>query len=357
MSDAADPLAPLATWLERQARDILQAREHHAWLLQGPSGLGQIDLAFALAAAWLCEAAPSGGLACGACASCRAVRARAHPDLRVLMPEVLLLERGWPVGDKAQSEIDQKKRKASREIRVDAMRELIEFTQRSSGRGRGLAVVIAPAERMNAITANALLKTLEEPSGHARFALATHAMHAMLPTVRSRCRRHQMAWPARDEAMVWLQAQSGGKADEGSAGGWLTAAGERPADALALQTALDGLAWQDVPQLLARGDLASRQGQVLAALPLTLFVAILQRICHDLMLRGVGRSPRYFGAASLPRAQPALGELTRWARVLEREASTAEHPYQAGLAIDALVSQARGVLNSAHTPASRHASP
>ena len=199
MSDAADPLAPLAPWLERQARDILQAREHHAWLLQGPSGLGQIDLAFALAAAWLCEAAPSGGLACGACASCRAVRARAHPDLRVLMPEVLLLERGWPVGDKAQSEIDQKKRKASREIRVDAMRELIEFTQRSSGRGRGLAVVIAPAERMNAITANALLKTLEEPSGHARFALT------QCTPCCPRCAAAAVGirWPGRPETRPW----------------------------------------------------------------------------------------------------------------------------------------------------------
>jgi DNA polymerase-3 subunit delta' len=93
------------------------------------------------------------------------VTVRSHTDLAVLMPETVMMELGWPLGEKAQADIDDKKRKPSREIRVDAMRDMLEFAQRTSGRGRGKVVMVYPAERMNQITANALLKTLEEPPG------------------------------------------------------------------------------------------------------------------------------------------------------------------------------------------------
>ncbi|MDP0977714.1 hypothetical protein Q6265_29105, partial [Klebsiella pneumoniae] len=82
-----------------------------------------------------------------------------------LMPEVQMMALGWPLPEKAQADIDDKKRKPSKEIRVEAMRDAVEFCQRTSARGRGKAVLVYPAEQMNAITANALLKTLEEPPG------------------------------------------------------------------------------------------------------------------------------------------------------------------------------------------------
>ena len=43
-----------APWIARQARQLL-AQRGHAWLLQGPSGLGQYGLALELARAWLCD--------------------------------------------------------------------------------------------------------------------------------------------------------------------------------------------------------------------------------------------------------------------------------------------------------------
>ena len=49
-----------------------------------------------------------------------------------------------------------------------------------------------PAEQMNHVTANALLKTLEEPPGDVRFVLASEAAHQLLPTIRSRCLGHTM---------------------------------------------------------------------------------------------------------------------------------------------------------------------
>ena len=115
-----------APWIARHATDLL-AQRVHAWLLQGPSGLGQYDLALALASAWLCEK-PSAHGACGDCASCHAIAVRTHADLAVLMPETVMIELGWPLSEKAQDEIDKKTRKPSKEIRVDAMRDAVEFS-------------------------------------------------------------------------------------------------------------------------------------------------------------------------------------------------------------------------------------
>ncbi|RYY91365.1 MAG: DNA polymerase III subunit delta', partial [Comamonadaceae bacterium] len=154
--------APLSPWLSAPLADLLRQRGH-AWLAQGPSGLGQYELALALASAWLCEQPTDARTACGHCASCHAITVRTHADLRVLMPEVAMLDLGWPLDEKAQADIDDKKRKPSKEIRVEAMRDAVGFAQRTSARGRGKVVLVYPAERMNTITANALLKTLEEP--------------------------------------------------------------------------------------------------------------------------------------------------------------------------------------------------
>lgn len=330
---------PLAPWLQRQLQALL-AQRGHAWLLQGPSGLGQFELALALVRAWLCDAPTPQG-ACGQCASCHAIDVHTHSDLAVLMPEVEALARGWPLSEKAQAEIDDKKRKPSKEIRIDAMRATVEFAQRTSGRGRGKAVLVYPAERMNAVTANALLKTLEEPPGDVRFVLATDATHLLLPTIRSRCQAHTLTWPEPTEALAWLADQGVAAADGATL---LRAAGGRPIDALTLG-AVKGSAqqWAQLPRALASGDVAA-----LAALPLPEAVARLQKLCHDLMAVQQGAAPRFFDVASLPQRPPPLPRLTRWWGQLAQAARTAEHPLNAGLAAEFLVSTARQALHSAH---------
>ena len=327
----------VAPWIARQ-RDALLAQRGHAWLLHGPSGLGQYALALELARAWLCDAPTAHG-ACGTCASCHGIAVRTHADLRVLMPEVQMQQLDWPLPEKAQAEIDEKKRKASREIRVDAMRDAVEFAQRTSARGRGKVVLVYPAEQMNAVTANALLKTLEEPPGEVRFVLASEAAHQLLPTIRSRCLAHTLHWPEASEALAWLRQQ--GVADE-AAQVWLRAAGGRPDDALALaQGGRSPEAWAQIPRALARGDLAP-----LADLAAPQLVSVLQKLCHDLLALRVGGEPRYFAAADLPAAAhlPSVPVLTRWAALLRQEARTAEHPFNAGLMLEALAAQAREAL-------------
>ena len=336
MSEATVALAP---WIAAQRTSLL-AQRGHAWLLQGPSGLGQYALGLELVRAWLCDALTEQG-ACGQCSRCHAIDVRTHAELCVLLPEVQMMALGWPLSEKAQADIDDKKRKPSREIRVEAMRDAVEFSQRTSARGKGKAVLVYPAEQMNHITANALLKTLEEPPGDVRFVLASEAAHQLLPTIRSRCLGHTMVWPAQDQMLQWLQGQ-GIAAD--AAVSFLRAAGGRPDDALALaRSGRSPQAWSALPQAVAKGDVTAlgdwSPAQVIDA---------LQKLCHDLLAASVGGAPRYFAPADLPKAVPPLGALTRWSRALAKAARTADHPFNAGLMLEALVAQARNTLHSKH---------
>jgi DNA polymerase III subunit delta' len=328
--------APIPPWIAEQTR-LLLAQRGHAWLLAGPSGLGQYALGLSLARAWLCEQ-PSAQGACGHCASCHAVSVRTHADLCVLMPETDMLALGWPLSEKAQADIDDKKRKPSREIRVEAMRDAIEFAQRTSARGRGKAVLVYPAERMNTVTANALLKTLEEPPGDVRFVLASEAAHLLLPTIRSRCLWHGMHWPETAPSLAWLQGQG---VAAGVAPALLRAAGGRVEDALAFfSSGQSPQLWRDLPRAAARGDLAALADWGMGAV-----LDALQKLCHDLLARHVGAQPRYFELADLPPVG-SIASLTAWARSLMAARRHAEHPFNQGLMLEAMASQARQALHT-----------
>ena len=328
------PTMTSAPWIDEQARELL-AQRGHGWLLQGPSGLGQLELALSLVRAWLCER--PGPTACGSCESCHGIDVHTHADLCVLMPETTLLELGWPLDEKAQKDIDDKKRKPSKEIRIEAMREAVHFCQRTSARGRGKAVLVFPAERMNPVTANALLKTLEEPPGDVRFMLATQAAHLLLPTIRSRCLTHTMRWPETAASLDWLQSHGLTKPQ---AEALLRVAGGRPEDALAQQS--EGALWRDFPKAMRQGDVAHIKDWSGLAL-----VDALQKLCADGMALSVGASPRFFSPDQLPAKLPALPRLSAWSRALVLARQSAEHPYNAGLMQEALVSQAQAALNDA----------
>ena len=329
---------PVAPWLARQLAQLL-AQRGHAWLLHGPSGLGQYDLALDLARAWLCERSSAGG-ACGVCRSCHAIDVRTHADLHVLMPETVMLERRWPLAEKEQAELDDKKRKPSKEIRIDALRDAIEFSQRTSAAGLGKVVLVYPAERMNPISANALLKTLEEPAGDVKFVLATEAAQQLLPTIRSRCLSHALVWPDMQELLPWF---AGHGIDAPQATTWLLAAGGRPGDALVLARGkLDAGAWAHLPVALQRGDTSVMQGWSPAEMVVTLL-----KICHDMQLHQQGATPRFFLAKDLP-APGRFDLLSQWGRDLAHSMRSMEHPFNPGLMHEALLSQAKNALNSRH---------
>ncbi|MEO8523995.1 MAG: DNA polymerase III subunit delta' [Caldimonas sp.] len=335
---------PRLPWLAAPLRRALETQTAHALLLHGPGGVGQFELALLLAQGWLCESTtvPLGERPCGVCASCRLVLARSHPDLLVLVPETMRETLGWTTSDTDEGgdERSAGKKKPSKEIRVEEIRAAIAIALTTSSRGRGKAIVIHPAERMNGVAANAFLKTLEEPAGDARFLLCSAAPDALPATIRSRCQAIALALPPVDAAIAWLREQGVEDPEVLLAG-----CGGQPQDVLALaQLGVDAAAWRALP-----GRVAAVEATALRGWPLPLVVDVLQKLCHDALCIAAGAAPRYFPVASLPR-QADMAALVHWSTELRRFARHAGHPWNAELSVESLVEQGREALQ---TPRSR----
>jgi DNA polymerase-3 subunit delta' len=170
-----------------------RGRLHHAWLLVGPEGLGKATFAYRAARRLLgARPAPDFGLL-GAHPDdpvSRQVAGRAHSDL-------LVLERESDDG------------KARKSIPVDEARELPGFFAKSPGQAAYRVAIIDTADDLGVAAANAVLKTLEEPPERGVLFLVSHSPGALLPTIRSRCRRLVFSPPPADTAQRWLMDQSG----------------------------------------------------------------------------------------------------------------------------------------------------
>lgn len=157
-----------------------RAQHAHAYLLHGPVGIGKRALAERLMARLLCQK-PQGLDACGQCKSCMLLKAGSHPDNYVLEPE-----------------------EADKAIKVDQVRELVGFVVQTAQMGGRKVVLIEPAEAMNNNAANALLKSLEEPSGDTVLLLVSHQPSRLLPTVKSRCVQQACPLPSEAMSLAWL---------------------------------------------------------------------------------------------------------------------------------------------------------
>lgn len=335
-----DPLsAALAPWLEG-ALDRALASRSHALLLHASGPLGQFELALATARAALCESPRQGGRACGHCAACHLFGVRSHPDVAVLIPDLLREQLGWsaPEDDEAKA----KAAKPSREIRIDDVRRAIDWAQRSPSRGRAKLLLIHPAEAMNAVAANALLKTLEEPPGRLRLLLTASDPEALLPTVRSRCQRVSIDPPDATQGIGWLEAQGVSEPQV-----MWAAAGGLPHAALAMHD--DGVraaSWRQLPAAVRAG-----QGAAFAGWPVPRVIDGLQRLCHDLSCLQAQSPPRFFDREALaPASRPALpplAALAAWDRALGEAARHADHPWHAPLRVDALLAQGAALWHTA----------
>jgi DNA polymerase III subunit delta' len=320
-------------WLAEPLQQALNSQRGHALLLHGPQGIGQFELALSLAQSWLCEGVVAAAPACGHCASCKLVQAHSHPDLLVLLPEALRESLGWAQGDDAASD-KTSKAKPSKEIKVEAVRAAVLFAQTTTARGRGKVVLIHPAERMNAIAANTLLKTLEEPPGQARFILSCGAPDALLPTIRSRCQAVPMRLPPTELAREWLAHQQVAQPEV-----LLAAAGGQPLEALLwAQEGQDATSWLRLPRQLAAGEVGT-----LANWPLPRLLDAMQKLCHDLLCVASGAAPRYFPASCLPQGA-TVSALSAWSQALSPLVRHAEHPWSLPVMAESLVAQARQAL-------------
>jgi DNA polymerase III subunit delta' len=169
----------LAEW-QQLTQQMAANQLPHALLFAGPKGIGKRHLADALAQLLLCLS-PVEGIPCGHCRGCHLNKSQSHPDLMWLVPE-----------------------EGSKGIKVDQVRLLIDDLTKTSQQGGYKVVVIEPAEGMNANSANALLKSLEEPAANTLLILVSHSPSAVLPTIRSRCQKRAMPMPNRDQLIQWL---------------------------------------------------------------------------------------------------------------------------------------------------------
>ncbi len=174
------PLSSL-TRLQPKAVAVLQLslqheRVAHAYLFQGPKGVGKAQVALAFAQALNCEVNGLDG--CGECRSCTKIQKSDNPQ-ETVHPDILHLV--------CEAE-DAETRKTSQFIKVEQVRELLKQFDRSPWEAKRRVVMIHEADRMNAAAQNALLKTLEEPSQRIRtlFILMTHRPQSLLQTIHSR---------------------------------------------------------------------------------------------------------------------------------------------------------------------------
>jgi DNA polymerase-3 subunit delta' len=239
----------------------------HALLIYGPRGVGKLALAERVAQFLLCESEAK--KPCGTCDACRWFLAGNHPDFRRLEPEALAKEP--PPSESEEEGPARRTKQPSIEIKIEQVRALADFLNVGSHRGGRRVTLVHPAEHMNAPTANALLKGLEEPPAAAVFLLVSHRPAQLLPTIRSRCVGVPVAIPPRDAALEWLSTQ-GVKDPER----WLAYAGGAPLRAV---------------EYAARGEILPVPVDEREALePLA---EALQKIALDRALLAFGLPPKY----------------------------------------------------------------
>ena len=152
-------------------RALAQDRVAHAYLFEGPGGVGKELAALSLAAALLCPEAQRSSAACS-CSLCERVRSGVHPDVRVFRPR--------DEGD--------------RNLAVELVRsEVLPFARFAPFEARAACLIFPEADvsfpDQHQESANALLKTLEEPRPRITFILLAERPDRLLPTIRSRCQR------------------------------------------------------------------------------------------------------------------------------------------------------------------------
>jgi DNA polymerase III subunit delta' len=223
---------------------LLRGQPHHAYLLAGPPGVGKELLARLFAQAANCES-DRAEKPCGSCAACAAIARGVHPDVMRVMPQSEAIARGLF----SRADVEGA---PSREIRVDDVRALSRRLALAAARGRRKVAIVTPAEALNERAQNTLLKTLEEPPPATSFLLVSEHPDALLPTVRSRCARVQLA-PLTEKVLVEQLQKRGAPADE---------ARRRAARA---EGSLERALGLDPQELARRGELVESLESALAA--------------------------------------------------------------------------------------------
>lgn len=263
-------------------------RLHHAYLFEGPDGVGKATFAVWFARYVNCTAA---NRPCGKCASCRQMLAGSHPDLLV-------------VGTDPE--------RATRVVSVDQAHTIINAVQLQRHSARRRFVIIDPADAMNDESANTLLKTLEEPPAGTQFILITARVASLLSTIRSRSQRVRFG-PLNDADMATFAAQKqvdgeSIRAAEGSPGRALLLAGGEGEVRKKVREGLLAAAGQPLHRLMAFAEAEGKkeEGESRAEV----VVGVLEEMLRDATLIAAGRPYRVVH-------REAAAELRIWAERLD----------------------------------------
>jgi DNA polymerase-3 subunit delta' len=325
-------------WQEQAWSALQDMRERlpHAILFHGPEGIGKTAFASWFAQSLLCETPVAGGHACGVCVSCGWFGQYSHPDYRRVRPELLDEEAASAEGEAVEEpKKTAKTAKPSKEIKVDQIRALADFMNISTHRRGRRLILLHPAEALNPIAANSLLKTLEEPPPQTVFLLVSNNIDRLLPTILSRCRKFSLPLPAHDSALEWLRSQDVKDADV-----WLAQQGGAPLAALALAEAGNRENADILLAHLARPGVedALRTAEKLAKAPVSELVELLQRWLSDLFsIRMSGRIryyPRYRAVLEKLAEKTDVAALLPAIRAINERRAISDHPLSPKLFIE-----------------------
>jgi DNA polymerase III delta' subunit len=180
---------------------VAARRQAHAFLFKGPVGVGKRTAARIFAKALLCQERGDGDAACGECRSCRTFAAGTNPDL---IPLRKMTDAGGEVGDHETV------------VRLETVQFVCEQLHRSPMMGRRRVVIIPEAQRLcqgQAESANAFLKTLEEPPAAAAIILTSSRPEGLLETIVSRVQGVQFRRLSAAEIRSGLALRAAGKAE------------------------------------------------------------------------------------------------------------------------------------------------
>lgn len=184
----------------RRVVDVLtrahaRGKIHHAYLFSGPEGVGKERVAFELFKMLNCR--EQAGDACDACPACRKLATDATDE-----------RAGSEEGGATFADLTILQPRGSF-IQVEQVRGATRRLAYRPVEGRWKCVLVRDAERLHDTAANALLKTLEEPSPDTMFVLVTAAPHLLLPTIQSRCQPVRFGPLAVDEIARYLTEHAG----------------------------------------------------------------------------------------------------------------------------------------------------
>jgi DNA polymerase III subunit delta' len=182
-------------------------RVPHALLIHESPGAGGEWLAFWVARLLLCTADDK---PCGLCTSCKNVSEGRHADLMVVQPT-----------------------EDSKQIRIEQVRDVCAELALTSHQGGYKIGIVSPADTMNRFAANALLKTLEEPTPNTMLILVASQPSRLPATIMSRCQRINIRPPDRAQSIEWLKKAKGA----GDWGAVLDVIGDAPLAAMDLDPA------------------------------------------------------------------------------------------------------------------------